>query len=187
MMVKNFPKTKHFSRLAIHFQNNQSFAIFPLEKEHYSEDEHKDRMTFAKKKAQSLGRSFLEFLSKWSEKEEEHYESFLVIFDLSKENAMRICQKLKLSRFLYRKGDKCEEISATCAVEEDDRVKWDILRLFSCSEKALSNADLCDLFSTRKEVSFDSSSALIAPEEVFEIIMPRPSYFQSISRLKRIF
>ena len=167
------------SRIYQHITDeNKNFAIVSPYRSEYSERENRKRMTELKQKVHQMGFGFIQMLSRWVEDGEAFDEQSLLIPNINKEEAIKLGKEYEQSSIIYKEGTKCEEI---CTTPFETYKENDVVRTFNISgDKVLNIHDAEEIFAHRKGGPVSKAIKGGKPftlSEVYEIEMPRPSYF----------
>lgn len=204
-MVTKLSENKRFSessmsRIYTHLTNDNSCAIISTFRDERSDSEN-NRLFNQFKSEMKKDYGFIEFVSRWSEQDEETGEVIssderaLLIPNIPYEKAMKYAQKYQQSSFIFKDADGCEEICSTPFTSWDGNTYsvGDVVRTFNTRKddsNILNLKDAEDIFAKRKGgpashlVKGDHRSFHL--ESVREMESPRASYFQNHSNHRTI-
>lgn len=176
------------SRIFQHITDeNKNFAIVSPYRSEYSVKENRHRMSDLKQQVHQMGLGFIQMLSRWVEDGEAFDEQSLLIPNISKEDALKLGKEYEQSSIIYKEGTKCEEI---CTTPFESYKENDVVRTFNISgDKILNIHDAEEIFAHRKGGPVSKAIKGGKPftlSEVYEVEMPRPSYFGQSYRYSKI-
>ena len=134
---------------------------------------------------------FIEFVSRWVEDGESFDERSVFIPGIQDDEAIALGKRYDQSSVIIKSGDSCREVCTTpfegCSV-------GDVVRAYSIENTNGLNINLAkEIFSkgigitASKSVKDSRPFTLKELSEVFEVVQPQPSYFQSKERIIRIY
>lgn len=188
------------SRIYSHITDDDKFfAIISPYRTEYSESENKSRFSKLKNEVKSLGFGYIPFVSRWSEMDDDGNvlssdEQSLMIPGMDVSTAIKLGSEYEQDSIIVKDSESCREI-ATKKFTSWDGNNYNIgetVRTFNVkSDKPLNISDAEDIFAKRKAGPSSKSQRggnqhPFYLSELYEVEEPKPSYFQSISRKKRI-
>ena len=176
------------SRVLHHLQDDNNFAIVSPYRGEKTLQENKRRMVELKHDVRSLGHGYIHLLSRWVEDGQDFDEESLLVPHMKKDEAIKLGKKYDQSSIIVKDEEGCFEICTTPFETYDE---GDVVRVFSLyGDKPMNIKDAEDIFAHRKGGPVSVPIKGGKPfhlSEVYEVIPPRPSYFQNKYRLEKIF
>lgn len=172
--------------------NADTCAIISPYRSEYSEKENKQRMTNLKSDVRKLGYGFNQLVSRWVEDGEAFDEQSLFIPDISYKEAYALSTKYNQSSFIFKDDESCREICTTAF--ETFKPGETVRTYFNSGDHVFNFDDAKAVFSKRvggpasKLIKGSNSQPFQFHQvnEVYEVIPPKPSYFQTEYSYKRI-
>lgn len=178
------------SRLYNHITNDTDWAIVSaFRSEHSYADNlklHNELKNYCKNKY-----GFIEFVSRWVEDGESFDERSVFIPGIQEDEAIVLGKKYDQSSVIVKSGDSCKEV---CVIPFENYSVGNVVRTYNIGNSNILNINFAkDIFSKRvggpasKPVKGTRPFTLKELSEVFEVVQPQPSYFQSKERIIRIY
>ncbi|MBO7730926.1 MAG: DUF3293 domain-containing protein [Methanobrevibacter sp.] len=176
------------SRVYQHLTSDKDWAIVSPYRGENTSVQNRINMSKLKSEVRKMGYGFIQMLSRWVEDGEDFDEESLLIPDMKKSEAISLGKRYNQSSVIVNDKNGCVEI---CTTPFESYKEGDVVRKFNLGNNSPMNIEDAEaIFSHQKSGPVSKPLKGGKPfhlSEVYEVIPPRPSYFQKGYRIEKIF